>query len=289
MTIMSDYEKIASVIRYITAKQHQQPTLAELADFVGLSPSHFQRMFLRWAGVTPKKFLQCLTVQAARQRLELGRTVLDASIDVGLSSPGRLHDLTVMLEAATPGEIKSGGAGWTIQAGFAKTPLGDCFVAESPRGICRVDFVEQRDHDLAMKLLAEKWPNAEVEWNHSRAKTLAAQIAPAAGKPAGKQSATRAELRCLVSGTQFQVRVWQALLRIPPGYLATYGQVAKEVGNTKASRAVGSAIGKNQIAYLIPCHRVIRETGVVGDYRWGSVRKKAVIATELASTSRMDS
>ncbi|GAB5402451.1 MAG: methylated-DNA--[protein]-cysteine S-methyltransferase [Aureliella sp.] len=277
MTNMSDYEKIASAVRYLSEQSHQQPTLAELADFVGLSPFHFQRMFAKWAGVTPKKFLQCLTVQAARERLKSGRSVLEASLDVGLSGPGRLHDLTVLLEAATPGEIKSGGASWTIQAGFAETHLGDCFIAESPRGICNLEFVAHWDRDVARELLAKQWPNARVKWNQSLAKRLASNIMPSAETTTGQ-----APLRLLVRGTQFQVRVWQALLRIPPGCLVSYGHVAEEIGNTKASRAVGSAIGKNQIAYLIPCHRVIRETGIVGDYRWGTIRKKTMIAAELA-------
>ena len=273
---MSDYERIADVIEYLNVRRRRQPSLLELAERVGLSPFHFQRLFVRWAGVTPKKFLQCLTVEAAKRRLAEGRSVLEASLDTGLSGPGRLHDLTVSLEAASPGEIKSGGDGWTLTVGFADSPFGSCMIAESPRGICRMMFVEGCDQADAASLLGMDWPRAELQFDNRRADELASRIfRPNASK--GNASS----LRCLVKGTKFQTSVWRALLRVPQGQLTTYGRIAESIGKPKAFRAVGSAVGANPIAYLIPCHRVIRDTGVIGEYRWGSTRKTAMIGNEL--------
>ena len=272
---MTDFERVATVIDFLAEHRRTQPSLDQLAELVELSPAHFQRLFVRWAGVSPKKFLQLLTVNAAKQRLHDGHSVLDAALDEGLSGPSRLHDLTVSLEAAAPGEIKAGGAGWQITAGFANSPFGDCLVATTPRGLCRLDFIDARNRQSAESDILRDWPNAKICWNNSEASATADRIFQRPGQ-------RRCELRCFVRGTQFQVRVWQALLRVPHGQLATYKQIAAAIGKPAANRAVGTAIGSNPIGYLIPCHRVIRSTGVLGQYRWGGTRKQAIVARELA-------
>jgi len=275
---MNDYERIARVIRYLDERHTEQPDLAVLADCAGLTPFHFHRLFSNWAGVTPKDFLQCLTLAHGRALLDRGETVLDSALDAGLSGPGRLHDLCVSLECASPGEMKSGGERWTIIAGFAESPFGTCLIAQGPRGVCHLAFVESGNEDAAWKQLRENWRNARLQRNDPVAAGLARQIFTA---PAVRNS--RPALRAFVTGTAFQVKVWRALLQISPGQLTTYGRLAELVGNPDAARAVGSAIAQNPLAYLIPCHRVIRETGVVGDYRWGRIRKRAILAWETST------
>jgi len=280
---MNDYERIARVIRYLDEHHTEQPGLAELAGGVGLSPFHFHRLFSTWAGVTPKDFLQCLTVAHVKALLNRGETVLDAALATGLSGPGRLHDLCVSLESASPGELKFRGARLAIVAGFAESPFGTCLVAEGPRGICHLSFVESGGGDAAWKKLQENWRNARLRQDDSLAAGIARQIF---ALPAERNS--RPALRAFVTGTAFQVRVWRALLQVAPGQLTTYGRLAEAVGNPAAARAVGTAVGQNPLAYLIPCHRVIRETGVVGDYRWGRIRKRAILAWETsAKTSNL--
>lgn len=274
---MNDFDRIAEVIRYVDAHRLEQPSLAELARQAGLSPPHFHRLFARWAGITPKDFLQCLTLTHARAALQNGQSVLDAALDAGLSGPGRLHDLCVNLEAATPGEVKSGGEGWTIRTGFADSPFGICLVGESSRGICHLSFVDSRDHRKAESDIRRDWPCAGIDWDTS----VAGPVADAIGSPDSLQ----APLRTIVKGTEFQLRVWRALLQIPSGTLTSYGAIADALGNPRAARAVGSAVARNQIAYLIPCHRVIRETGIPGNYRWGAARKRAIVVWEALGTS----
>jgi len=274
---MNDYERIARVIRYLDEHHTNQPGLAELADCVKLTPFHFHRLFSAWAGVTPKDFLQCLTLAHAKALLDQGETILDTALDAGLSGAGRLHDLCVNLESASPGEMKSGGAQWTLVAGFAKSPFGTCLIAESPRGICHLSFVESGEKDVAWEKLRGNWYNARLLRNDSAAARVVRQIF-ALG--AGRNS--HPPLRAFVTGTAFQVKVWRALLQIAPGQLTTYGRLAEAVGNPAAARAVGTAVAHNPLAYLIPCHRVIRETGVVGNYRWGRIRKRVMLAWETA-------
>jgi AraC family transcriptional regulator of adaptative response/methylated-DNA-[protein]-cysteine methyltransferase len=272
---VSNYERIAQVIRYLDAHHPEQPGLAELAGHLGLSPFHFHRLFSDWAGVTPKDFLQCLTLAYAQRRLRAGQSILDTALEAGFSGPGRLHDLCVTLEAASPGELKSGGEGWRLVFGFAETPFGEAITAEGPRGICYLAFVDRQDRRAAQAALQEAWPAAELARDDQAGARLAAQVFNRY-----KVGDEPPSLRALVRGSAFQTRVWKALLRVPPGSLVTYGRLAAAIGQPSAARAVGSAVGSNPLAYLIPCHRVIRETGVLGGYRWGAQRKRAMVAWE---------
>jgi AraC family transcriptional regulator of adaptative response/methylated-DNA-[protein]-cysteine methyltransferase len=272
---MNDYERIAEAIRFLDAQHAEQPDLATLSARIGLSPSHFHRLFSAWAGATPKDFLQCLTLSHARSLLLQGESVLDAALGSGLSGPGRLHDLCVTLDAASPGEIKSKGAGLTIHAGFADSPFGNCLIGETARGICHLSFFERGDEDNAITEMRSDWPLASVVFNDENATRLASIIFASDINPPSSW-------KLFVRGTPFQLRVWRALLRVPPGALVSYGKLAAAAGNPNASRATGSAVGGNAISYLIPCHRVIRETGVSGHYRWGATRKRAILAWEGA-------
>lgn len=272
---MDAYDRIARVIRYLDAHRTEQPDLTRLARQSGLSASHFHRLFSAWAGVTPKDFLQTLTLADAAARLRAGNSVLEAAHASGLSGPGRLHDLCVGLEAASPGELKTGGEGLTIRAGFAGSPFGRCLVAEGPRGVCHLGFTDDQADAVALASLAMAWPRARRLRDDDHAASLAARIfASPDGESAGRP------LRAFVRGTEFQVRVWRALLRVPPGALVSYRALAMAVGRPAAARAVGTAVGRNTIACLIPCHRVIRETGLIGGYRWGETRKHAILARE---------
>jgi AraC family transcriptional regulator of adaptative response/methylated-DNA-[protein]-cysteine methyltransferase len=263
---MNDYERIARVIRHLDAHHIEQPDLNELAAVAGLSPFHFHRLFTTWAGVTPKDFLQCLTVEHAKTLLQRSESVLDAALDAGLSGPSRLHDLCVSLEAASPGDVKSGGAGLTIRYGCVESPFGRCLIGETSRGICHLSFDDS---------LRAHWPNARLQ--RADMTGLAARIFTAS---------ERRGLRAWVRGTAFQVRVWRALLRVPAGQVTTYRQLGAIIGQPAAARAVGTAVGHNPLAFLIPCHRVIRETGAVGGYRWDPLRKRAMIAWESARQSK---
>jgi len=276
---MNDYERIARVIRYLDEHHDEQPDLATLAGQAGLSLHHFHRLFSNWAAITPKDFLQCLTVSYAKEQLRKGKSVLDAALASGLSGPGRLHDLCVNLEAASPGEIKSGGNGWTIQAGFAESPFGRCFIAESPRGICHLSFIGTEDETTCFAILQKNWPQAQIIQDD----TFAAQITKQVFRQPDDTS-PRPTLRAYVQGTDFQVKVWRALVQVQSGAMVSYGQLASALGKPSASRAVGSAVAQNSLAYLVPCHRVIRETGVIGEYRWGHERKCAMLARESVMT-----
>jgi AraC family transcriptional regulator of adaptative response/methylated-DNA-[protein]-cysteine methyltransferase len=274
---MNDYERVANVIRFLDLHHTEQPDLNQLAATVGLSPFHFHRLFSTWAGVTPKDFLQCLTVEHVKQLLLDGRNIFDVALDAGLSGPGRLHDLCVTLEAASPGEMKNGGAGMQVEYGFAQTPFGEALIAETKRGICHLSFVDVGGRDRVGNLLASDWPNAKLNRNDSRIAELAATIF----KPTAR-STSRRPLRAFVRGTPFQLRVWRALLRVPVGSLTTYSRLAQAIGQSKAARAVGSAVGANPISFIIPCHRVIRETGALGNYGGGRIRKQVMVGWELA-------
>ena len=276
---MSDYRRIARIIRYLDEHHTEQPDLATLARQVGLSPFHFHRLFSRWAGITPKAFLQCLTLARAQVLLRRGESVMHVASDTGLSGSGRLHDLCISLEAASPGEMKARGRGWTIDAGFVDSPFGTCLVGEGPRGLCHLSFIDSRSRQAGEAAIHDHWPLAGILWDDVVAAHRLAPLFPGA-----ENAGSRPALRAFVSGTAFQVRVWRALLNVPEGGLISYGRLAQAIGMPGAARAVGTAVGKNPLAYLIPCHRVIRETGAIGQYRWDSTRKKAMLAWEGSSS-----
>ncbi|MCA9919644.1 MAG: methylated-DNA--[protein]-cysteine S-methyltransferase [Anaerolineales bacterium] len=274
--LSEDYGRIEAAILYLEQNFQNQPTLAEIAAHVGLSEYHFQRLFSRWAGTSPKRFLQFLTIQHAKKLLVDSQTILDATYEAGLSSPSRLHDLFVTHEAITPGEFKQKGAGLTIQYGFHSSPFGDCLIALTERGICGLQFVADGDRAATLAALKASWPQAEFVADDGATRPFINPIFNLS------EAEERPSLPLYLKGTNFQIQVWQALLKIPVGTAVSYGTVAQLIGNPKASRAVGSATGSNPIGYLIPCHRVIRQAGQLGDYRWGSSRKKAILGWESA-------
>lgn len=277
---VNDYERVARIIRHLDEHYTEQPNLGELAQQAGLSPFHFHRLFSKWAGVTPKAFLQCLTVAHAKRLLRQGESVLETAMASGLSGPGRLHDLCIHLEAAAPGELRSHGAGLEISYGFAKTPFGDCLVAECRRGVCHLSFIEQESSADAVRLLECEWPAARL----TRDDAVAAKLSSVVFRSAGTEHQPR-PLAVFVRGTSFQIRVWRALLHVPPGSLVSYGKLATALESPKAARAVGTALATNPVAFLIPCHRVIRQTGLVHNYRWGQARKRIMVAWESAVSS----
>jgi len=275
-----DYRRIERAIAFLQEHYLAQPDLAAIAKHVHLSEFHFQRLFTRWAGVSPKRFLQFLTLEHAKKQLAESKAVLDVAFGTGLSSPSRLYDLFVTVEAVTPGEFKSRGAGLKIRYGLHATRFGTCLLAVTERGICRLAFVPRARKDEAVEELKRQWRDAQVVESPS---TTAAFLERIFARP---QSNDETPLNLLLAGTNFQLKVWQALLRIPIGAVISYQTLACEVCSGRASRAVANAVANNPIAYLIPCHRVIRNTGVIGDYRWGSVRKRALLGWEAARQLR---
>ena len=286
-----DYIRVESALAYLSENRQTHPSLAAVAEHVGLSEHHLQRLFTRWAGISPKRFLQFQTIESAKSLLRGSRSVLDTTYSTGLSSGGRLHDLFVTLEAVTPGEFKSGGTGLTIRTGFHDSPFGECLVGVTDRGICGLSFVVDGDRATAMAELESHWPGATFVDNPRSTRLTVRQVFAAWNGGRWQPTApeervddiTPTPLSLLVRGTNFQVRVWEALLRIPPGTVATYEDIASAVGRAGATRAVGSAIARNPVAYLIPCHRVIRKTGAFGGYHWGAARKVAILLRETAA------
>lgn len=274
---MSDhYATVAAAIRYLQAHRQQQPELEEIAAHLGLSPFHLQRVFADWAGVSPKRFLQYLTKQHARELLRAHADVLSAAIDSGLSGSSRLHDLMVSCEALSPGEVRAQGGGVTIRHGCADSVFGRFILGSTERGICHLAFHAEGMSDAeALARLRAEWPAATLQADPAPAAALAPQLA--------RLASGQAPLRLLLRGTNFQLKVWEALLRIPAGRVVCYSDLARAIGQPKAARAVGSAVAANRIALLIPCHRVIRETGESGEYRWQPERKLAVLGHELAN------
>jgi len=273
---MSDYDRIAEAISFIVNRVDSQPTLQEIAGHLHLSPFHLQRLFCRWAGVTPKRFLQVLTLERAKQLLSEPKPLLEVSGSLGLSSGSRLYDHFVQLEAVTPGEFKQKGAGLRIEYAIHPSRFGEIFIATTPRGICRLAFL---DHDsLAgnLTILHKTWPSAEVCPHPTGMAALVGSLF----EPTSKR--TDLPLSLHVTGTNFQISVWKALLHIPAGTLSSYTEIAAHIDHPTAVRAVGSAIGKNPVAFLIPCHRVIQKCGGLGGYRWGNTRKHALHAWETA-------
>ena len=270
-----DYQRVGQAIRYVEEHYLDQPSLKEMAQSVGLSEYHFQRLFSRWVGISPKRFMQYLTKEQAKQLLINSKDVLSATYQSGLSGPGRLHDLFVTCEAVTPGEFKGRGRGVLIRYGFHPTPFGECLIATTARGVCNLMFLQEGDRNAALAELEAYWPAAEIIHDPGRTRGAADEIMTLF------QMRTPAPLRLYLSGTNFQIKVWEALLKIPPGSVVSYEDVAISIGMPKASRAVGNAVAHNPIPVLIPCHRVIRKSGEFGAYRWGAPRKKAMIGWEL--------
>jgi AraC family transcriptional regulator, regulatory protein of adaptative response / methylated-DNA-[protein]-cysteine methyltransferase len=270
-----DYLRIEQAILYLENHYKHQPELGEVAANLGLSEYHFQRLFTRWAGVSPKRFLQFLTKEGAKDLLSRSENLLDTTHQVGLSSLGRLHDLFVTAEAVTPGEYKSRGAGVTIRYAIHPTPFGKCLIATTERGICHLSFVQNSEGEAIDQLVAD-WKQATMIEDHRSTVTLMEPIFDLRYSHRGKP------LNVHLRGTNFQLKVWQALLQIPAGEVTTYAGIASRIGNPNATRAVGTAVGHNPIAVLIPCHRVIRKVGEFGNYRYGALRKKALLAREFA-------
>lgn len=271
-----DYLRIERAITFLQSNHTQQPDLKDVARSIHLSEYHFQRLFSRWAAISPKKFLQYLTVEHAKRVLKESRSLLDATFETGLSSPGRLHDLFITVEAMTPGEFKNEGAGLMIQYGFHPTLFGECLLAITQRGICGLSFVPAGKRTQTLAELRDRWAGAKFSEEPETTQPYVNRLF------ARKRSISKKPLPVLLKGTNFQIKVWEALMRIPEGNVVSYADVARTVGNPKASRAVGTAIGDNPIAYIIPCHRVIQRAGVIGNYHWGSARKKAILGWEWA-------
>lgn len=271
-----DYHRIEKAIDYLKANFKQQPSLEEVAAHVYLSPFHFQRMFKEWAGVTPKKFLQYLSIEYAKGILkDKQSTLFDAAYETGLSGTSRLHDLFINIEGMTPGEFKNGGEQLQINYSFAESPFGSLIVASTAKGICYMAFAD--DPDLAFKELQQLFPNAKYRQVLDMMQQNALYIF-------GKDWSRLQEVKLHLKGTDFQIKVWETLLKVPLGELSTYAGIAASIDRPKASRAVGSAVGDNPVAFLIPCHRVIKSTGELGQYHWGSPRKTAMIGWEAAHT-----
>jgi AraC family transcriptional regulator, regulatory protein of adaptative response / methylated-DNA-[protein]-cysteine methyltransferase len=271
-----DYARVAAAIAFIAERAPAQPVLDQVAAAVGLSPHHFHRLFRRWAGLTPKRFLQLLTLEEAKRRLDASRSVLDAAYGAGLSGPGRLHDLFVGLEGVTPGEYRRGGDGVEISFGLADSPFGEALVGRTERGVCHLSFLDPAGDldrpapDRALDALRAEWPAARLRRDDGVAGAVVAAIFAGDRPPLH------------VQGTNFQARVWDALLRIPEGGVTCYEDVARSLGRPGATRAVAGAVARNRVAWLIPCHRVIRKVGETGGYRWGRDRKRAMLAWEAA-------
>lgn len=269
----TDYQRIEKAIGFLAANATEQPSLAAVAAAVHLSPSHFQRLFTRWAGTSPKRFLQALTVERGKEALERSRNLIEAAESLGLSGTARLHDHFVQLQAVTPGEQRHQGAGVGIGYGQHDSPFGPLFLAATVRGICRAGFLDYVSLDKQLAALRQQWPLAEIcEDTQSTAVYAASLFTPGTSR-------TR-PLSLQVTGTNFQVAVWRALLDIPEGCLVSYGDLARRIGRPGAERAVGNAVGANPVAFLIPCHRVIRESGALGGYRWGEDRKRVMLCWE---------
>lgn len=283
LTHMDDYSRVERMLRHLEAERLGQPSVADLARRVGVGEAQVHRLFRRWAGVTPKDFLQALTAEDAKRRLRESASVLEAALGAGLSGPGRLHDLLVSLEAATPGEFKSGGEGLEFGWGFAPTPFGPATLGWSPRGLAHLAFVEEPVPAEVPVRLASDWSAARFRRDDAAAAAWARRIFMGEGvSPDPRAGGLRAHVRA----TPFQLQVWRALLRVPEGAVTTYGRIAAAIGRDGAARAVGTACGANPVGFLIPCHRVIRETGVVDGYRWGTPRKRLLLAVEACRNPR---
>jgi AraC family transcriptional regulator of adaptative response/methylated-DNA-[protein]-cysteine methyltransferase len=273
---VSDYERVRRIIAFISERWRDQPSLEAIADHVGLSTTHVHHLFRRWCGLTPKAFLQAITLDNAKALLADSASVLDATYEVGLSGPGRLHDLFVTHEAMTPGDFKTGGAGLTMRFGFHPSPFGEAIVVATERGLAGLGFVDGGDRAAALADMKARWPKAAYAENQEATAYLAERVFdPLSWR-------TEQPLRVILIGTDFEVRVWQTLLRIPLGRATTYSDIARRLGKPSASRAVGAAVGKNPISFVVPCHRVLGRSGALTGYHWGLTRKQAILGWEAA-------
>jgi len=276
----NNFNRIAEAIGYIKDNFKAQPGLEEVAEKIHLSPFHFQRLFTEWAGVSPKKFLQYITVEHAKKMLKDDKaTLFDTAFETGLSGTGRLHDLFTNIEGMTPGEYKNGGENLSINYSFAESPFGNILVASTPKGICYMSFAD--DEAKALSALKNRFPNASYRQMVDLAQQNVLYIFT-------HDWSKLHQIKLHLKGTAFQLKVWETLLKIPMGQLSTYGNIAKRIQLPKASRAVGTAVGDNPVAFLIPCHRIIQSTGVFGQYHWGSIRKTAMIGWEAAQINSAD-
>ncbi len=267
-----NYKRVEEAIKYLTENFKEQPSLYDVADHTNVSPFHFQKIFSEWAGISPKKFLQYLTVEELKKEIQKTNNLSEAAEHVGLSTQSRVYDHFVNIEAVTPQEFKSKGEGINIEYGIHATPFGDCLIAATERGVCALHFMEGNEDEL-VNGIKEDWANASIKKNNSSTKALAENIF---------EKNAKGNINLLVKGTKFQIKVWEALLKIPFGSVASYQTIANLVDSPLGTRAVGSAIGANPVAWLIPCHRVIRQEAIIGQYRWGTTRKKALIGWEKA-------
>ncbi|WP_316844291.1 methylated-DNA--[protein]-cysteine S-methyltransferase [Pedobacter psychrodurus] len=272
-----NFNRIAEAISYIKANFKAQPGLEEIAEQVNLSPFHFQRLFSEWAGTTPKRFLQYISIGYAKEMLKENQSLFDTALETGLSGTSRLHDLFVNIEGMTPGEYKNGGENLHINYSFAESPFGNIIVASTLKGICHIAFYD--DESIALANLQRSFPAASYQQILDKEQQNALYIF-------SHDWSKLHQIKLHLKGTDFQLKVWEALLKIPMGKLATYGNIAKQLQNPNASRAVGSAIGDNPVAFLIPCHRVIQSSGALGGYHWGVNRKTAIIGWEAAKTNQ---
>ena len=270
----SDYDIVRRAIAHIRGNWQAQPEIETIAEAAGVTATELHHLFRRWAGITPKMFLQALTLDHARRLLRDSASVLDASFEVGLSGPGRLHDLFVTHEAMSPGEWKSGGAGMTIYYGFHPSPFGTALVMGTERGLAGLAFADSGEEQAALADMRSRWPQAQLVENAARTAPLACRIFD--------RKLWRAEerLRVVLIGTDFEVRVWETLLKIPMGRAMSYSEIAAKVGAPKAARAVGAAVGKNPISFVVPCHRVLGKSGAITGYHWGLTRKRAMLGWE---------
>ena len=274
-----DYQRIEKAIQFIETNFKSQPTLDQIAESVYLSKYHFDRLFKRWAGISPIQFMQFMTLDYTKQRLAESKSLLDTSLDAGLSGPSRLHDLFVTFEAMTPGEFKKQGAGLKISYGFSDSPFGDCLLAITERGICHFGFVKGDKRSEALNQLFKTWPGAVFTESLKPVSSVTKSIFRIG------QTKNMGPFNLYLKGTNFQINVWKALLSIPEGWVVSYQDIASYIGHPKAFRAVANAIAINPVAFLIPCHRVIAKSGKIHQYRWGSARKKALIGWEAARTA----
>ncbi len=279
----SNYQRIEEAIQYLEQNFKHQPDLDEVAEKIHLSPFHFQRIFTSWAGISPKRFLQFLTIDYLKEKIHQTKNLNEAAESVGLSSQSRVYDLFTTLQGVTPQEYKQHGTGIRIDYGFHETPFGLCLIGVTERGICWLSFVQtDTDPRLEVECLKEHWHNSVFHQDQHLTSTFAEKIFY------NDKIKSKKRLHVFVKGTNFQLKVWEALLKIPMGHVTTYQNIADGIKSPRANQAVGSAVGANHIAYLIPCHRVIRKDGMLGEYRWSSARKKSIIGWELAKTDNPD-